>query len=71
MCFRRAIVALTALPGIMLTGVCLIAVVNCAVNMTTIVDLYELQKDFDTGLLGFTKIQFHDVPYWLNVELAN
>ncbi len=70
-CFRRAIVALTALPGNMLTGVCLIAVVNCAANMTTVVDLYEPQKDFGTGLLGFAKIQFHDVLYLLNVELAN
>lgn len=55
-CFRRAFVALTALPGKMLTGVCLIAVVNCAVNITTMLELSEPQKDFVTGLLGCAKI---------------
>lgn len=55
----------------MLTGVCLMTVVNCAVNMTTVGEVCEPQKDFGTGLLGFAKIQFHDVLYFLNVKLAN
>jgi len=50
-CFRRAAVAMAAFPGNMLTGVCLRAVVNCAVNMTTVVELYKPKKDFGTGLM--------------------
>jgi len=42
---------MAAFPGNMLTGVCLRAVVNCAVNMTTVVELYKPQKDFGTGLM--------------------
>ncbi len=57
-CFRRAAVAMTAFPGNMLTGVCLTAVVNCAVNMTTVIELYKPQKDFGTGLMVSPRSNF-------------